>query len=72
MTPLTVCGVAIAARPDVNRSMPPLWSITPIRTLTPQTIMITDQGTARTVSTSSAIASTINTDAAMNADRPGF
>ena len=72
IVPFTVRGVAIFASKVVKRSMPPVFSSTPISTLTPHTIRITAHGICRTLSASSPSFDMISTVAATKADNPGF
>ena len=70
MMPVTVSGVDMPASRRVNRSRPPVACSTDIRTVTPQTIMITRHGMMLTASSSSPARSSESSTAPPNAPSP--
>ena len=72
IAPFTVPGVATRASSVVNRSMPPVFSSTPIRTLTPHTMTITAHGTWWIHFVSSPSPDRMSTLAAAKAVSPGL
>src|SRR4029453_10051728 len=72
MTPFTVPGVVILASSVVKRSIPPVFSSTPISTLTPHTITTTDHGTLFRTGPPGAHPTSTSRLAPANPDRPGF